>query len=35
MNFLDKNQISMEEIMPIVAKLTERYTEGDSTSVTY
>ena len=35
MNFLDKNQISMEEIMPIVAKLTERYTAGDSTSVTY
>lgn len=35
MNFLDKNQISIEEIMPIVAKLTERYTAGDSTSVTY
>lgn len=28
MNYLD-------EIMPIVAKLTERYTAGDSTSVTY
>lgn len=31
----DIKQIPVEEMLPIVAKLTERYTAGESTSVTY
>lgn len=26
---------SMEELLPVVAEVTERYTSGESTSVTY
>lgn len=31
----DMSHIAMEELLPIVGKLTERYTAGESTSVTY